>query len=199
MQRTLAKETLGKVGEKILLKGWVDTIRDHGKITFIDLRDRSGVVQCVGQNVPKVSVESVVEVKGTVAKRPEKLVNKNLETGEVEVQIEKLEVISKSSELPIDLGKSELDLELPTLLDYRSLTLRHPKIKAIFKVQEVIIDSFRRALKAKEFVEFQAPSIISSAPEGGAEIFEVKFTNLFWSAYLSEFLVLIRYFGLSRV
>ena len=184
MERTLMTETIEKISEKVLLKGWVDTVRDHGKITFIDLRDRSGIVQCVGQNVPKVSVESVVEVKGTVAKRPEKLVNKNLETGEVEVQIEKLEVISKSSELPIDLGKSELDLELPTLLDYRSLTLRHPKIKAIFKVQEVIIDSFRRALKAKEFVEFQAPSIISSAPEGGAEIFEVKYFG--HKAYLAQ-------------
>jgi nondiscriminating aspartyl-tRNA synthetase len=82
------------------------------------------------------------------------------------------------------MGKESLDLELPTLLDYRSLTLRHPKIKAIFKVQEVIVDSFRKALQEKDFVEFQAPSIISSAPEGGAEVFEVKYFD--HKAYLAQ-------------
>ncbi len=184
MERTLVKETIKKVGEKVKLAGWVNTIRDHGKITFIDLRDRSGLVQCVGESLPKVSVESVVEIVGEVKKRPEKLVNSKLATGKVEVQIEKLEVVSPAAELPIDLGKEELNLELPTLLDHRGLTLRHPKVKAIFRVQEVVIDAFRRALQAKDFVEFQAPSIISSAPEGGAEIFEVKYFG--HKAYLAQ-------------
>ena len=79
MQRTLVRETVGKVGEEIVLKGWVDTIRDHGKITFIDLRDRTGKVQCVGRDLPKVTTESVVEIEGIVKNRPEQLVNKNLE------------------------------------------------------------------------------------------------------------------------
>ena len=175
MQRTLVAESVKKVGEKVKLAGWVDTVRDHGKITFIDLRDRTGIIQCVGQNLEKVSPESVIEIEGTLNKRPTKLVNKDIKTGEFEVWIEKLNVVSKAQELPFDISKDELDLELPTLLDYRSLTLRHPKIKAIFKVQEVVIDAFRRALQAKDFTEFQAPSIISSAPEGGAEIFEVKY------------------------
>ncbi|MEK7188677.1 MAG: OB-fold nucleic acid binding domain-containing protein, partial [Patescibacteria group bacterium] len=90
MERTLAKETVNKVGEKVLLKGWVNSIRDHGKVTFVDLRDRSGTVQCVGQALVKVSPESVVEIIGTVIKRPEKLVNPKLETGKVEIRIEKL-------------------------------------------------------------------------------------------------------------
>ena len=150
MERTLAKETISKVGQKILLKGWVATIRDHGKITFLDLRDRSGKVQCVGQGLSKITTESVVEIEGIVAKRPEKLVNKNLETGTVEVQIEKLDVLSVAQDLPIDMGKEDLDVSLPTLLDFRPLTLRNKKVNSIFKVQEVVIDSFREALKKKD-------------------------------------------------
>ncbi|MCH7641358.1 aspartate--tRNA(Asn) ligase, partial [Patescibacteria group bacterium] len=66
LERTLAKDTLKKVGKKVKLNGWVQTVRDHGKITFLDLRDRSGVVQCVGLEVPKVTNESVVEIIGKV-------------------------------------------------------------------------------------------------------------------------------------
>ncbi len=185
MQRTLAIETLNKIGEVVLLKGWVNTRRDHGKIVFVDLRDRSGVVQIVGgKELGNLHPEDVVYITGKVQKRPEKLVNPNLFTGTVEVAAEKIEVVSKSAELPFDMGKETLDLELPTLLDYRALTLRHPKVQAIFKVQEVVIDSFRRAMKAKDFVEFQAPTIISSAPEGGAEIFEVKYFD--YKTYLAQ-------------
>ncbi len=184
MERTLISETPKKVGEKVRLDGWVNSVRDHGKISFIDLRDRTGVVQCVGQDISRVSPESVVKIFGAVAERPEKLVNPNLETGKIEIQIEKLEIISKASELPFDIGTEDLNLELPTLLDYRSLTLRHPKQRAIFKVQQVIVDAFRRALQEKDFMEFQAPSIISSVPEGGAEVFKVGYFD--HQAYLSQ-------------
>ncbi|KKP47760.1 MAG: Aspartyl-tRNA synthetase [Candidatus Woesebacteria bacterium GW2011_GWA1_33_30] len=184
MQRTLVAETLKKVGETVTLKGWVDTVRDHGKITFLDLRDRTGIIQCVGNGLEAVSLESVIELSGKVVERPEKLINPNIVTGKVELQIEGMKVVSKAEEMPFDMNKEDLNLELPTLLDYRSLTLRHPKIKAIFKVQEVVIDAFRRALQAKDFTEFQAPSIISSAPEGGAEIFEVKYFD--HTAYLAQ-------------
>ena len=184
MQRTLVKDTPDMVGQEVELQGWINSIRDHGKITFLDLRDRTGIVQCVGQNIGKVTVESAVKIVGTVTKRPERLINPKIVTGEIEIQIDKLEVLSLAHELPFDMGMETLNLELPTLLDYRALTLRHPKIKAIFKVQEVVIDSFREALKTKDFFEFQAPSIISSAPEGGAEIFEVKYFK--HKAYLAQ-------------
>ena len=71
MQRTLVSETKSKIGEILNLQGWVNTIRDHGKITFIDLRDRTGFIQCVGKDLEKVTVESVVEIKGKVVERPE--------------------------------------------------------------------------------------------------------------------------------
>lgn len=184
MKRTLVSETSQKVGEFVRLEGWVNTIRDHGKITFIDLRDRTGIVQCVGSELPKVSPESVIEITGKVVERPEKLVNPNLDTGKIEIQIEKLKVISPAAELPFDMGTEDLNLDLPTLLDYRSLTLRHKKQQAIFKVQGVIIDAFRQALLKKDFVEFQAPSIINAVPEGGAEVFKVDYFG--HDAYLSQ-------------
>ncbi len=184
MKRTLISETLQEIDKKVVLKGWAQTIRDHGKITFIDLRDRSGTIQCVGQNLEKITEESVLYLHGTVVKRPEKLVNKEIATGSVELQIEKVEVINAAAELPFDMGKTDLDLELPTLLDYRSLTLRNKKQQSIFKVQATVIDSFRRALQSKDFVEFQSPSIISSIPEGGSEVFKVKYFD--HEAYLSQ-------------
>ena len=185
MERTLVSEAVSKVGQTVTLKGWVNTRRDHGKIIFIDLRDRSGIVQVVcGDDAKSLRSEYVVAITGQVKARPEKLVNKNLPTGTIEIQAEKIEVISQSEELPFDMGKEVLDVELPTLLDYRALTLRHPRVQAIFKVQEVVIDSFRKALQAKDFVEFQAPNIISAIPEGGAEVFRVKYFE--HEAFLSQ-------------
>ena len=102
----------------------------------------------------------------------------------MEISAEKVEIIAKSADLPFDMSRETLDLELPTLLDYRALTLRHPKVQAIFKVQEVIIDSFRKALQAKDFLEFQAPCITPAVAEGGAEVFKVKYFE--YEAYLSQ-------------
>ncbi len=185
MSRTLVSEAVSKVGEVVTLKGWVNTRRDHGKIIFIDLRDRSGVVQVVcGEQAKDLRSEYVVSITGLVKARPEKLVNPNLSSGAIEIEAREIEVITPSEELPFDMGKDTLDVELPTLLDYRSLTLRHPRVQAIFKVQQVVIDSFRRALQAKDFLEFQAPNIISAIPEGGAEVFKVKYFD--HEAYLSQ-------------
>jgi len=175
LERTLTKETPSKIGERIKLQGWVESIRDHGKITFVDLRDRTGIVQCVGGNLPKISTESVVEITGKVNKRPEKLVNPNLATGEVEVQIEKLAIMSQAQELPFDMGKEELNLELPTLLDYRSLTLRHPKVKKIFVVQAAVMEGFKEAVRKLDCTEIFVPTISASATEGGAEVFKVDY------------------------
>ena len=185
MERTLVCETPKKVGEKIKISGFVHVVRAHGKIAFADITDRSGILQVVGkEDLAVLRPQYVVEIEGTVNERPEKMVNDKIETGKVELYADKITVLSKADEMPFDMGAQELNLELPTLLDYRSLTLRHPKVKAIFKVQEVVIDAFRRALQAKDFFEFQAPSIISSAPEGGADIFEVKYFD--HKAYLAQ-------------
>src|SRR3989344_1004491 len=186
MERTLVTQAVKKIGKKVKLAGWVNTKRDHGKITFIDLRDRTGIIQVVGtgSEFSSLGVEYVVEIEGEVKKRPKNLINPSLTTGELEVKAEKLIILSKAQELPLDMGKEDLGVSLPTLLDYRPLTLRNPKINSIFKVQEVVIDSFRRALKEKDFFEFQAPVFIPEIAEGGAEVFKVPYFD--HEVYLSQ-------------
>src|SRR5690606_13980743 len=99
-----------------------------------------GIVQIVasGEEFRGLRPEFAVEVTGLVKARPEKLVNPNLPTGTIEIEGQELKVLAKSVELPFDMGKEELDLELPTLLDHRPLTLKHPKQQAIFKLQEAV-------------------------------------------------------------
>ena len=175
MIRTLAEDAVKKVGEKITLMGFVDKIRDHGKITFIDLRDRTGVIQCVGENIPVVSLQSAVEITGNVNKRPENMVNTKLVTGEVEAWIEKIDILSPAAELPFDMGSEKLNLQLPTLLDYRTLTLRHDKISKIFKIQENLMEGFRKASIELGCTEIFTPTISASSTEGGSDVFKIKY------------------------
>ena len=193
MQRTIIAETINKINQEVLLKGWVRIIRSHGKLVFLDLRDGSGMVQIVVN--PQVSKEAyriaaelhpeyVVEVTGLVKKRPQKTKNKELTTGTVEIEAKQISILQKAEVLPFDMGGKDLNLEIPTLLDNRGLTLRHPKIAAIFKVQETIIDSFRQACREKGFAEFQSPVIIPQGAEGGSEVFEIKYFD--HKVYLSQ-------------
>ncbi|HVT01021.1 MAG TPA: aspartate--tRNA(Asn) ligase [Patescibacteria group bacterium] len=180
MDRTLIIDTNNSVGKEVLLKGWVERVRTHGKISFFDLRDRTGVVQIAAfddqaAQVAKLSVQDVVEVVGEVKERGEKYINPDLETGKVELKISKLEVIAKAHEMPFDMGGKELNLELPTLLDYRTLSLRHQSVRPIFKIQEAIMEGFRLAAKELGCTEVFTPTISYSSTEGGAEVFKVDY------------------------
>jgi len=176
MERTLAGETPKKIDKQVFLKGWINTRRDHGKVVFLDLRDRSGIVQVVtDKKAADLRVEDVVEISGKVKKRPKEMVNSQLETGGIEIKAEKIKVLAKAEILPFDTGLEKLKVSLPTLLDYRSLTLRHPRVKAVFKVQEAIVASFREGLGKLGFTEVFVPTIVATATEGGAEIFPVKY------------------------
>ena len=192
-KRTLAEKTPEKVDQKVVLCGWVKTRRDHGKLIFIDLLDRSGIVQVVFN--PKASSDAykkaeglkpqyVVKIEGIVKKRPEGTVNKDEKTGEVEVSAEKVEILAEAETLPFDMGSATLNLELPTLLDHRSLTLRHPSVSSIFKVQASLLDGFRTAAKDLDCTEIIVPTIVKSATEGGAEVFSVDYYK--HKAYLSQ-------------
>lgn len=191
--RVLASESISHIDKNITIKGWIRIRRDHGKLIFLDVRDRSGIVQVVvnpkvSENAYKVAQELrpeyVVEVEGKINERPKNAVNKDIESGSVELEAIDIKIIAKAEILPFDMGGEDLNLELPTLLDHRALSLRHPKIQAIFKVQAVIIDSFREFLKQNDFFEFQAPSIAPAVAEGGAEVFEVNYFK--HKAYLSQ-------------
>lgn len=189
-QRTLIKDCLTEIGETVTVSGWVHTVRAHGKIAFFDLRDRSGILQ-IGAFTPELAKaaaalgsQDVVNVEGLVKKRDERYINKSTPTGTIELEAKEIKIIEKSAEMPFDMGGKELNLELPTLLDYRSLTLRHPKQQVIFKVQEAIADGFRKAAKELDCTEIFIPTLAPAATEGGADVFKVQYFN--HSAYLTQ-------------
>lgn len=176
MERTLIIDTVKKVGEKIKIQGFVHVIRAHGKIAFADIADRSGVLQVVGGgDLTSFKPQYAVEIEGVVNARPEKMNNDKIKTGKVELFAEKVTILSKSEEMPFDMGAETLNLELPTLLDYRTLTLRHPKIKEIFKVQAAVLEGFRSVATELGCTEISVPTISASSTEGGAEVFTVDY------------------------
>lgn len=178
MERTLISKTSSEVGEEVLIKGWVNTRRDHGKIIFIDLRDRTGLLQVVCSGIKEADnlrPEWVVEILGTVKERPKDLVNEKISTGMIELEAKEVKVLAKAEKLPFDTGLPQLKVSLPILLDYRPLSLRHPRSQAIFRVQETIIAAFRESLKKEGFTEIQVPTIVPSVTEGGAQVFKIKY------------------------
>lgn len=192
-ERILSSQIKDFAGKEIVVKGWVRLRRDHGKLIFLDIRDRSGILQViVNPQVSKAAYEAAkelkpeyaVEIRGKVNKRPDSAINKDLESGSVELEATEIKILAEAETLPFDMGGDDLNLELPTLLDHRALSLRHPKVAAIFKVQALIIDEFREFLKSQEFIEFQAPSIAPAVAEGGAAVFEVNYFG--HKAYLSQ-------------
>lgn len=185
MNKYYVEDIIEKIGEEVELYGWVNNIRDHKKIIFVDLRDRSGLVQVIGdERFRELSPEDIVRIKGTVQKRPEKLINPRLKSGTIELKASEFEILSKSHELPVDMSKDELNVTLPTLLDYRSLTLRHPKISSIFKVQATILEGFRKAAQELGCIEIIVPTIVAGATEGGAEVFPIEYFD--HKAFLSQ-------------
>jgi nondiscriminating aspartyl-tRNA synthetase len=183
-KRILNIETKKYLRKKVRICGWVNSKRSHGKIVFLDLRDKTGILQIVCQKelAEKIKEEDVLQVEGKIEKRPKEMINPKLETGEIELRAEKIKVLAKSKVLPFDLKL--LKLKLPKLLNFRPLSLRNQKIQAIFKIQETIIDSFRKTMKNLGFFEFQSPIIVASATEGGAQLFPVDYYK--YKAYLAQ-------------
>lgn len=185
MKKLFIEETVQKVGEEVELYGWVHSKRDHKKVIFIDLRDRTGLIQVVGnESFRELSPEDVVKITGLVKQRPEKLINPKLKTGTVEIEAKKFEIVSKAAELPFDISKEQLDLTLPVLLDNRSLTLRNPRVNAVFKVQDAIMQGFRETAQKLGCTEVFVPTIAASSTEGGAEVFRVDYYD--YKAFLTQ-------------
>jgi len=185
MERTLTKECPEKIGEKVLIKGWVNNIRSYGKLAFADIRDRSGLIQVVGgSDLGDLKIESVVEIEGTVRSRSEKYFNDKLFTGKIEIEAEKIIVLAKAQDLPFDLHQPDLNLSLPILLDNRALSLRNKKIQDIFKVQATIVETFRSYLTKNDFTEIFIPTIVAGSTEGGSEVFKVDYFD--YQAYLAQ-------------
>lgn len=170
MKRTLALETPKKIGKKVTLFGWVNSRRDHGKLIFIDLRDRSGIVQVViGEEAGDIRSEFVIEVAGIIRKRPKEMVNPKLETGVVEVKAEKVEVLARSKTPPFDLYGEGYEMEDGLRLKYRYLDLRRPRLQQNLKVRDRFIRLVRDYLYSQDFVEIETPLLTKSTPEGARD------------------------------
>lgn len=190
--RVYIKDLNKYTGQEVTISGWVNVRRDQGKLVFIDMRDMTGFVQCVVlpnhteamEQIKEVRVEWVLKLTGIVNKRPEKNIKVGVINGDIELEITKVEVLAQAATLPFDMSLDGYNLELTTELDNRSLVLRQPKIQAVFKVQETIIDSFREFMKKNMFFEFQAPAITPATAEGGAEVFQIGYFDK--KAYLTQ-------------
>lgn len=184
MKRILVSETSQSLGQTVKLCGWVNVRRDHGKLIFIDLRDRTGVVQMIVipdqeeayKTAKEVRPEFVIEVEGLVKERPGGAKNENVSTGGVEIEVSDLKIISKTEgELPVDVSQKEMDLNLETLLNYRYLTLRNEKVRAIFKIYSKLLEAYGSRMREAGFQEIKTPKIVSAATEGGANFFKIKY------------------------
>jgi len=170
MQRTLVKETLEKIDQKVHLLGWVDTKRDHGKLTFIDLRDRTGKVQCVGfQKMGELTVESVISIRGIIKKRPERMINPDLETGTVEVDVEEYEIINRSKELPLPIDTDGREINEEVRLKYRYLDLRRRRMNKNIRLRSDFTQGLRQALLKRDFVEIETPLLSKATMEGARD------------------------------
>src|SRR5665647_863463 len=172
MERILIQETPNEIGKIVKLKGWVNVRRDHGKLIFIDLRDRSGMIQMViipdNEETYKIAKdvrsEFVIEVEGLVKKRPGGAIKDGVATGGVEIEVEKISIIAKpEGELPIDVSEESLNLNLDTLLDNRIIALRNEKIKSIFRVYDEILNAYADFMRKDGFMEIKTPKILNNA------------------------------------
>lgn len=177
MERTLISETKNHIGEKVTVAGWVNVRRVHGKIIFIDLRDKSGVLQCVFvptnkdayDAVQEVRSEWVVELFGQIVKRPENMVNKNIETGSVELSVESIEVLSKAETLPFEIDNDGYSTNEEIRMKYRYLDLRRERMKQNLIVRHKVSKFIRDFLSADSFIEIETPMLTKSTPEGSRD------------------------------
>ncbi len=181
MNRVFIKDLHDHIGKEVTIAGWVDVRRDHGKLIFLDIRDGSGIVQTVvlpehaeaQKAAGELRSEWVIEARGVVNKRPEKMVKKDAPSGDIEIAITEIAIVSRSAEIPFD--KDARDLGIEAYLDHQPFTLRSAKGRAFARVQAVIIDAFRQFLTGKGFTEIQVPKITGGDAEGGAGVFEVNY------------------------
>lgn len=173
MTRIFVEELFQKTDKEVLLKGWVHQIKKFGKFAFIMLRDKTGVVQLIVEDVEllkELKLETAVEVEGKVCENSKA-------PGGLEVQVKKIQVIGKTyyDLLPFSIHQKEINASLETQLDHRTISIRKPIKRAVFKVQGEIERVFRDYLAGKGFTQIHTPKIIASGTEGGSELFTVNY------------------------
>lgn len=194
-ERVLISGAVSKVGETIRLDGWISVRRDHGKLIFFELRDRSGRVQLVVTPEKSAVIEAAkdirseyaVSVMGMVKERPMK---KGVEaptnpTEGIEIEVTAITLLSKPVEdLPIDVSQPDMNLQLETLLNNRTVALRNPRVQAIFEIYSALLQGYADFMRSEGFREIKTPKILSAATEGGANFFKIKYFDR--DAYLAQ-------------
>jgi len=162
-------------GQKIILSGWINKKRDHGNLLFIDLRDNYGITQCIidknnsnFKELEKIQLESVIKVIGKVVERSKDTINSELETGEIEVNIDSFEILGHCKELPMPVF-SDQEYAEEIRLKYRFLDLRRKKIHDNIILRSKVISFIRNEMFKLGFLEFQTPILTSSSPEGARD------------------------------
>lgn len=177
MDRILNIETTKCLGKSIKVSGWVNSIRSHGKIIFIDLRDRSGILQLVftpeNKEVYKLAKEIrpewVIEAIGRVSERPSRMVNPKLETGKIEISIESLNVLSEAKTLPFSIEGDGYEINEEKRMKYRYLDLRRERMKKNLIMRQKVIKFMRDFLQKEDFIEVETPILTKSTPEGSRD------------------------------
>ena len=175
--RILNREIVDAEGKEVELYGWVDKRRDHGKLIFIDLRDRSGIAQIVfnpddkklHEKADKLRSEWVIYVKGVVQKRPQGMVNPKISTGYQEVIATDLQIITQSKTPPFDLDTNGYEVNEEIRMRYRYLDLRRPRLQKNIRNRAKIIKFIRDFLTIRDFVEIETPILSKSTPEGARD------------------------------
>ncbi|MAF24847.1 aspartate--tRNA ligase [bacterium] len=178
MDRKTVLEASSEVGEEVKVSGWVHSRRDHGKLIFIDLRDRTGLMQVTfnpkensetHKLAEKLRPEFVVSVTGLVKARPEKMVNDKLPTGKVELIAAELEIINESKTSPFEIDKDTIKVSEETRLEYRYLDMRSERMAKNLRTRHKIIKFIREYLDKRDFVDIQTPILSKSTPEGARD------------------------------
>ena len=163
------------VGETVTLSGWVHRKRDHGQLIFVDLRDHYGISQIVSDTqkdtfdiLEKISLESVISVHGKVVERSAETINHNIPTGEVELQVDKITILSNAESLPLQVNSDD-DYGEEIRLRYRYLDLRRNRPHQNIILRSQIIQEIRSEMLEQDFIEFQTPILTASSPEGARD------------------------------
>ena len=177
MERIYSSETIKFIGQKVKLAGWVEVRRDHGKLIFIDMRDRAGIVQLVfipkdkelHQTADSLRSEWVIEVVGSVNQRPKGMENPNVETGSVEVLVENLVILNESKTPPFEIVAAETQVGEEARLRYRYIDLRRAKMAKNLKERHRIVKFMRDFMDTRDFWEIETPFLTKGTPEGARE------------------------------
>jgi len=172
MERIMTLKTPNHIGEKVRVAGWVHARRDHGKLTFIDLRDASGILQVVFSGIEEAKElrdEWVVEVEGEMKERPDTMVNKEIPTGSVELKADSLVVLNTAQTPPFPLDIDGYNIGEELRLKYRYLDLRRERLRRNLVERHKVMNFFREYLTEQQFTEVETPIISKSTPEGARD------------------------------